>query len=250
MVAEEILRAIATHSKQPRDPSTHAETLLPLAALLFCMAARIEGSDVRALKFRTIHFPAARITEAEGIDNLGQVVGTWEDPVTRASHGFIFSAGCTPRSIFRVRCIPRHPALTMTVTLWEHTIWRTPAIPLSQSAAYMRTAAGQFTSIVFPGKAVTAAYGINNLGQIVGTYFDVAGDQVLGVHGFVLTNGTFTTIDFPKQPTAGPTATYAVGINDAGDIVGGYNDDDVFQTRRGYVLKGGVFRDSTYRDRR
>ena len=76
----------------------------------------------------------------------------------------------------------------------------------------------------------------------MGTYFDVAGDQVLGVHGFVLTNGTFTTIDFPTQPSAGPMVTYAVGINDAGDIVGGYNDDDVFQTRRGYVLKGGVFR--------
>jgi uncharacterized membrane protein len=213
-----------------------------LIALLFCVTTRIEGSDVRALKFTPIDFPGARITEAEGIDNLGQVVGTWEDPVTRASHGFVFSAGVYTSIDFPGALHTTASGINDDGDIVGTYYLSDASNTITAVRGYVRTAAGQFTSIAVPGKAVTGVYGINNLDQIVGTYFDVEGDQVLGVHGFVLTNGTFTTIDFPTQPSAGPMVTYAVGINDAGDIVGGYNDDDVFQTRRGYVLKGGVFR--------
>jgi probable HAF family extracellular repeat protein len=58
----------------------------------------------------------------------------------------------------------------------------------------------------------TKAYGINNLGQIVGTFF-IEGD---GAHGFVYSGGTFTQIDFPGDYGA----TQVFGINDLGWIVG------------------------------
>ena len=61
----------------------------------------------------------------------------------------------------------------------------------------------------------TGARGINARGDIVGFYVDGAGIQ----HGFLLQDGTFTTIDFP---VAGVRANSANGINAQGEIVGQY----------------------------
>ena len=60
----------------------------------------------------------------------------------------------------------------------------------------------------------TNAYGINNSGQIVGTYYDAA-----GAHGFLLSGGSYTTLDVP-----GGRFTSARGINSSGQIVGFYSD--------------------------
>src|SRR5215217_4682083 len=62
---------------------------------------------------------------------------------------------------------------------------------------------------------LTAACGINNRGQIVGLYNDESGQ-----HGFLLSGGTYTTINFPGASTQG---TQAQGINNRGDIVGVYS---------------------------
>ena len=65
-----------------------------------------------------------------------------------------------------------------------------------------------------PGSAGTTAIGINNASQIVGSYADSKGQE----HGFLDTNGTFTTLDFP-----GSTFTEATSINNVGQIVGSYS---------------------------
>jgi probable HAF family extracellular repeat protein len=62
---------------------------------------------------------------------------------------------------------------------------------------------------------VTSANGINNQDQIVGVYVDADGAE----HGFLLSRGTFTTIDVPNSVT-----TDAFGINDRGQIVGLFVD--------------------------
>ena len=69
----------------------------------------------------------------------------------------------------------------------------------------------------------TWAEGINNAGQIVGYYNDTAGSH----HGFVLSPDlnscrTFDIHDVIPDAKAG--ATSARGINNAGEIVGGYSD--------------------------
>lgn len=56
---------------------------------------------------------------------------------------------------------------------------------------------------------------------------------VLG-HGFVLSKGTFVTVDFP-----GATGTSINGINDRGQIVGNYQDSDHFD--HGFVARGARF---------
>jgi uncharacterized membrane protein len=74
---------------------------------------------------------------------------------------------------------------------------------------------GVFMQIEVPGSSLTRVGGINDEGEIVGSY-----DDDTGTHGFFRdTDGTFTTLDFP-----GATGTGAGGINNDGDIVGGYTD--------------------------
>ena len=62
--------------------------------------------------------------------------------------------------------------------------------------------------------------GLNNFGQIVGSYGVSASGGYK--HGFLDTNGVITTIDDPNAGSAGHTLAY--GINDWGQIVGTYCD--------------------------
>jgi probable HAF family extracellular repeat protein len=78
-------------------------------------------------------------------------------------------------------------------------------------------------TIVFPmSGAASTAYGINDMGVIVGGYCPnnnvcPSGQSNPTDRGFVDNHGTFTTIDFP-----GAQATSAFAINNAGTIVGFY----------------------------
>lgn len=69
-----------------------------------------------------------------------------------------------------------------------------------------------YTSIDVPGASATRAFGINAVGEVVGSYTDAT-----GTHGFVWANGDFTMIKVP-----GAVSTEAWGINPQGDIVGRY----------------------------
>ena len=211
-----------------------------LVALFLSAVASASGSGVQGLKFTAIAVPGARATEASGINNLGQVAGAWEDATTGQGRGFVLGAGGYTSIDFpgalhtSASDINDNGDIVGTYQLAD------ADGTLTEVHGYRLTAGGQFTTITFPGKLVTQAFGINNLGQIVGSYVDIDGGEIAGVHGFVLDAGRFTTIDFPIA-TSNPVVTFAVAITDGGDIVGGYNDDDPFQTRRGYVLRGGAF---------
>jgi probable HAF family extracellular repeat protein len=92
-----------------------------------------------------------------------------------------------------------------------------------------------FTTIDFPGAADTveccsAILNINPVGQIVGGYLDVSGTG----HGFLLSHGNYTTIDFPEA-----IYTEALGINPEGQIVGTYVDAS-FDVH-GFLLSQGNF---------
>ena len=83
---------------------------------------------------------------------------------------------------------------------------------------------GDFQTFALPnGKNVTLDNGGTNArGDIVGTYCDLPGACLIGpfpTHGFLWSHGDLTTIDFP-----GARGTAALGINEEGDIVGGYTD--------------------------
>jgi len=88
-----------------------------------------------------------------------------------------------------------------------------------------------YTTVDVPGASETlGVWDINNTGQMVGAYYDAAFQQ----HGFIDTNGTFTTLDFP-----GATATQLHGINDSGQVVGLYCASD--GTCHGFYYDGTTF---------
>jgi hypothetical protein len=109
------------------------------------------------------------------------------------------------------------------------------------SHGFVRSAAGAITTFDPTGVATQQTYwgdsgtlptGIDTAGDIAGTYTDTAGER----HSFVRTaNGTITTFD-PQGTYLTPCSTSvtgaffcgsgALGMNDAGQIVGAYIDDN------------------------
>jgi uncharacterized membrane protein len=68
-----------------------------------------------------------------------------------------------------------------------------------------------------PGATETFANSLNNTGQIVGNYYDTAGQE----QGFLFDIATqaYTTLDFPNAKS-----TCVQDINDNGVVVGNYTD--------------------------
>jgi len=95
--------------------------------------------------------------------------------------------------------------------------------------------------IDYPGSTSTVARGINNPGNVVGTYFCAAAcvnpltgeTSAAGTHGFLLQDGVFTRVDVP-----GGTATVARGISEQGVIVGHYN---VGAVTHGFAYLHGIY---------
>ena len=85
-----------------------------------------------------------------------------------------------------------------------------------------------YAPIVVPGGTATAAYGINNAGQIVGSV-----DTTTGTQAFVDSGGTFTTFAAP-----GADQTIAMGINNSGQVVGRASDGT--NPTQGFLYSGGT----------
>jgi probable HAF family extracellular repeat protein len=75
---------------------------------------------------------------------------------------------------------------------------------------------------------------INNTGQVVG-YYNTAYPDPAGTRGFLYDHGAFTTLHHPDA-TQG---TLALGINDAMQVVGRY--DDSLGRSHGFVYDHGVY---------
>jgi hypothetical protein len=85
-----------------------------------------------------------------------------------------------------------------------------------QDHGFIRTPNGSLTIFDVPnGTNHTYARGINDMGEIVGYYYDNSGPP----HGFILnSNGTgFTSFDVCNY---GPVGTYAYAVNNRGEVAG------------------------------
>jgi hypothetical protein len=86
-----------------------------------------------------------------------------------------------------------------------------------------------YIAIDVPGADSTGVSGINDAGEIVGSYTDSSGN-----HGFLRSGGSYLPINVPF-PGAYVTSVY--GINDAGQIVGSYFDGFA----HGFLRSGGSY---------
>lgn len=98
-------------------------------------------------------------------------------------------------------------------------------VAVHAAAAATRTQVFIPTSIHYPGSTTTSARGINNDGDIVGTFFCAVActnprtgeTSTRGTHGFLLRGGVYTRLDVP-----GGVATIPRGISQQGIVVGHY----------------------------
>lgn len=89
--------------------------------------------------------------------------------------------------------------------------------------------AGKYTAVNFPGASMTEVLGVNDNSDIVGQYQTPG---TLNYHGFLRHNGVFTKLNDPSAKIG----TIAYGINNAGTIVGTFDD------QQGFVYQNGVYR--------
>jgi probable HAF family extracellular repeat protein len=158
--------------------------------------------------FTALTIPGSIFSNASGINNAGQIVGHMQDET--GGHGYVGTNGS-----FRLLDIPGG-------SFQPKAINNTGQIVGQGSPGSMLYNNGVFTRINVPGSFATLANGINDAGQIVGYYFVGGEPGPFLQHGFVLENGVYTTIDVPGS--IGATGIY--GINNAGQIVGTFIDND------------------------
>jgi hypothetical protein len=149
----------------------------------------------RTGRFVDVHVPGSQVTGALKINDRRQVVGLYVDADARPG-----------------------PARTMSPGAIHGFVWHDD----------------DFKTIDVPGAAATVLLGINNRGQMVGSYIDAAG----GYHGFLRDRrGAVSTL--PEFPGADPRmgGMQPAAINDRGRIVGlAY---DAQGGSRGFQMKRG-----------
>jgi probable HAF family extracellular repeat protein len=184
------------------------------------------------------------VTKAQGINAAGSIVGYYADPFKAFNHGFLLSTDGTYSKL---------DAAFSNYSYEEE--WPEGINNAGQIVGYFGTSSGPVAygfygfelsadhkslrafdvHTVIPDAEAGSTYpmGINNAGQIVGYYFDTAGDE----HGFLLSPdlGLLGTIDVQTViPDAKAGTTSARGINNNGQIVGTY--EDTGGGHHGYVL--------------
>jgi uncharacterized membrane protein len=191
-----------------------------------------------AYTFTTIDAPYQGVAQtiASGINDNGEIAGWYFKTSTGlTAHGFLLNNGSYSTYDF-----------TASYTDFQGINNQGQVVGTSGIAGFLFSN-GQFSTISVPGSIQTFAHGINNFGQIVGvadvpnglesfllaggnySIFNVGGGangindagQIVGTnggHGYLLSNGISSLIDFP-----GASCTYLGGINDLGTIVGSYS---------------------------
>ncbi len=152
--------------------------------------------------------PGAGQTVPLAINSAGDIVGLYSITASGPRQGFLLSGG-----VFTTIDVPGAVSTTLYGVNDLGQIVGFYCIEDCQHTKGFVFDGQTFTDIQYPGATTTVATGINNSGQIVG-YAGLA-----DVHAFLLTNGVYTDI---KPPLTDNDGVLAFGINDLGDIVGGY----------------------------
>jgi uncharacterized protein (TIGR03437 family) len=167
----------------------------------------------------TVHVPGIYdgVVHATGINNTGQIVGNYPD--STGTHGFIRSSDGQTITAFDgpFASGPLGPEPTYPASIND----KGEVVGRRGMTGFLRSADGStYSKIQVPGAYSTNPTGINNSGQIVGSY--TTGGMP---HGFLRnTDGTYTTFDVPGSLSGtGPAA-----INNNGVIVGSFGTGSSF----------------------
>jgi len=177
--------------------------------------------------FTTLDPPGSTRTQGGSINAKGLVVGTYRGifqtgDTTQTRHGFFWSNGT-----FTTFNVPGNDPVLGTVAMGINDVGAVVGDYVDakdgKRKGFLRSSNGGFATIDVPGADLTIGEGINNPGTIVGVY--VANGNL---HGFVLNNGVFMTVDVPDS-SGNAQQTEINSINAKGEIVGFYLDSNGVQ---------------------
>ena len=185
------------------------KTPLLMIVLATALALATEARCDYTYTYTTIDYPAAESTFPEGINDLGHIVGRYQDDT--GAHGFLYDGLSTYSPL-------DYPGASST--------WPSGINNSGDVVGYFQRGSskhgflydgGAYTSIDYSGALETRAHAINDSGQIAGIYY-YRRTTTWTFYGFLYDGGTYTTIEYP-----GATETYAYGVNNSGHVVGRYH---------------------------
>src|SRR5262249_43205698 len=157
----------------------------------------------------TIDHPGVNVdTEADGINNAGQIVGRYDDASGR--HGFLYFGGV----FTTIQQLASRDSIARGINNFGQIVGEYTDNNGAGHGFLYNPSNGSFTTLDDPlASHGTVAMGINDLGQIVGLYVD----SRLIHHGFLYSGGAYTPL-----PSHNSTNTEGTGINHPGVISGNY----------------------------
>jgi uncharacterized membrane protein len=179
--------------------------------------------------FTTINVPGSTYTAAFSINSVGVIVGEFGDAVT--THAYVLRNGKFTQIDFPGAISTGAPRINdKGDILGGYLTADNPFV----AHGFLLTHDGTFQTIAYPGALESGGNAINSRGDIVGNWDN---DLFFNFHGFLLTGGEFTTLDYPGAigELGGSNPT---GINASGQICGVFVDAD---GSHGYVFDSGVF---------
>src|ERR1700733_916098 len=200
-----------------------AVRVVKLALLMMAATTTIASEPV---SFTLFDIPGATSYFVAGINDEGLIAGTWTT-ANGASVGFIrLSDGRISTPIVNPN---DNSGLTVLRAVNDEGVIA-GFYGANVSNGFLLTE-GRFQTVDFPGAVATALRGINNLGDVSGTYsiVDLNADEF----GFIIPRRG-PAISF-KLPDPSATGIVAGGINDLRQLVGYYTD--ATSTRVGFLRK-------------
>jgi hypothetical protein len=172
-------------------------------------------------RFHTVNYPARNraqppVNQLLGVNDGDIAVGFYTDAKGN-NHGYIYSIN---RHRFRMIKITGATSVTATAISNNGAIAGFFTNRAGVTESFVRQWFRHRTTLVYPGATATQAFGVNDFGEVVGTYMTGSGNNAK-TFGFTWTRRHgFTSVSDPN----GQGATTINGVNDAGDLVGFYTD--------------------------
>ena len=173
-------------------------------------------------RFHNVNFPAASnasppVNQLLGVNNNGITVGFYTDGAG-ASHGYEYNIWTGRYTRVLIPGTTVGPSLTAAAINNHGAVAGFYNKTAKQVDAFLKRDHRTFITLAFPGAAMTQAFGVNDSGEVVGTYTTGTGNAAV-THGFTWHNGTYASFD-----VHGASSTAINGVNDEGDLVGFYTD--------------------------
>src|SRR5689334_17289453 len=171
--------------------------------------------------YGALGMPYGQHSTGGAINNLGQAVGS-SGHYAQTARGYLYAGGSFtritgPQDGYRTSAYGINDRGQVVGNMSPS--GSIPNINFGGTTAFVWKNGSVAQAFSYPGARSTTATGINDAGEIVGFYSLPAPNDPYHSHGFIDTNGHFTSIDVPGAQSTQPEA-----INNRGDIVGTYYD--------------------------